>query len=194
MVSQPHDAKELVEKAQAGNVDAFGILYEHYAPAIYRYLSAHLPDHMDAEDLTMEVFLKTWQSISSYRQRGTPFVAFLFRIAHNILIDHYRRSRNRVQQSMTEFEDVLKDTNPGPPEMYSTRLAHQELLNAMSHIQEDYQTVLILRFLSELSPEETAQVMQRSSGSIRVLQHRALIALRKQIDTIKVEYLYEKSA
>lgn len=193
MLSQPHDAKDLVEKAQAGNVDAFGILYEQYAPAVYRYFSAHLSDRMDAEDLTIEVFLKTWQSISSYRPRGAPFIAFLFRIAHNALIDHYRRTHSREQRFMAELEEVLKDTNPGPPEIFGARLAHQELLNAMSHIQEDYQTVLVLRFLSELSPEETAQVMQRSSGSIRVLQHRALIALRKQLDTVKVEYLYEKS-
>ena len=194
MVGRPDDDKELVEKAQAGNVDAFGILYERYAPAIFRYLYAHLLNRMDAEDLTGEVFLKTWQSLSGYRQRGTPFLAFLFRIAHNALIDHFRRARQRDQQSMTDLEEVLKDANPGPAELTGTRLEHQELLKVMSHLNEDYQTVLVLRFLSELSPEETAQVMQRSSGSIRVLQHRALEALRKQLDISKAGLIYEKSA
>jgi RNA polymerase sigma-70 factor (ECF subfamily) len=192
MLVRPDDDKELVEKAQAGSVDAFGILYERHAPAIYRYLFAHLPDRMDAEDMTGEVFLKTWQSLSVYRQRGTPFLAFLFRVAHNSLIDHYRRARQRNQQSMADLEEVLRDANPGPAEVIGTRLEHQELLQVMSHLNEDYQTVLILRFLSELSPEETAQVMQRSPGSIRVLQHRALTALRKQLNLSKAGLSYEK--
>jgi len=193
MSGRPDDNEELVEKAQAGSVDAFGILYERHAPAIYRYLFAHLPDRMDAEDLTGEVFLKTWQSLSGYRQRGTPFLAFLFRVAHNTLIDHYRRARQRDQQSMADLEEVLKDANPGPAELISAHLEHQELLQVMSHLHEDYQTVLVLRFLSDFSPEEIAQVMQRSSGSIRVLQHRALAALRKQLDIRKAGLSYEKS-
>lgn len=194
MASRPDNDKELVEKAQAGNVDAFGILYERHAPAVFRYLYAHLPDRLDAEDLTGEVFLKTWQSLPGYHQRGTPFLAFLFRIAHNALIDHYRRARQRDQRSMAELEEVLKDANPGPAEVTSARLEHQELLAVMSRLHEDYQTVLVLRFLSELSPEETAQVMQRSPGSVRVLQHRALQALRKQLGSSKAELIYEKYA
>lgn len=194
MAGQPDDDRELVEKAQAGSVDAFGVLYERHAPAVFRYLYAHLPDRLDAEDLTGEVFLKTWQSLSAYRQRGTPFLAFLFRVAHNALIDHYRRARQRDQQSITDLEEVLKDADPGPAEVTGARLEHQELLSIMSQLSEDYQTVLILRFLSELSPEETAQVMQRSAGSVRVLQHRALEALRKQLDTSKAGLMYEKSA
>jgi RNA polymerase sigma-70 factor (ECF subfamily) len=95
---------------------------------------------------------------------------------------------------MDDLEEVLKDTNPGPAEVTGARLEHQELLNVMSNLNEDYQTVLVLRFLSELSPEETAQVMRRSSGSIRVLQHRALEALRKQLDNSKAGFIYEKSA
>ena len=92
---------------------------------------------------------------------------------------------------MADLEEVLKDANPGPAEVIGARLEHQELMQVMSHLNDDYQTVLILRFLSELSPEETARVMQRSAGSIRVLQHRALTALRKQLDTSKAGLNYE---
>lgn len=191
MSGRPEDDEELVKMAQAGNVDAFGILYERHAPAIYRYLFAHLPERMDAEDLTGEVFLKTWQSLSGYSQRGTPFLAFLYRVAHNALIDHYRRARHDDQQSTADHEDYLKDANPGPAEVIGARLEHQELLDIMSHLHKDYQTVLVLRFISELSPEETAQIMQRSAGSIRVLQHRALAALRKQINTSEAGLSYE---
>ena len=191
MSGQPDDDKELVANAQAGNVDAFGILYERHAPAVYRYLYAHLPDFMDAEDLTGEVFLKTWEALPGYRHRGLPFLAFLYRVAHNTLIDHVRRSRQRDHQTMADLEEVLQDANPGPADLVGTRLEHRELLQIMSKLQEDYQTVLILRFLSELSPEETAMVMQRSPGSIRVLQHRALAALRELMSTRKAGLIYE---
>jgi RNA polymerase sigma-70 factor (ECF subfamily) len=145
---------------------------------------------MDAEDLTGEVFLRTWQALSGYRQRGTPFLAYLFRVAHNALIDHYRRRGEKDQQSIGELEEVLKDAHPGPAEVAGARLEHQELLNVMSQLHEDYHTVLVLRFISGLSPEETAHVMQRSTGSIRVLQHRALEALRKQLHSSKVSLMY----
>jgi RNA polymerase sigma-70 factor (ECF subfamily) len=191
MSGRPEDDQELVVKAQAGNIEAFGVLYERHSPAIFRYLYAHLPERMDAEDLTGEVFLKTWQSLSTYRQRGTPFLAFLYRIAHNALVDHYRRTRHKVQQLSAENEELLQDANPGPSEVIGARLEHQELLQIMSHLNEDYQTVLILRFISELSPDETAQVMQRSAGSIRVLQHRALAALRKHIISSEAGLSYE---
>lgn len=189
MPGWPDDDKELVEMAKAGNVEAFGNLYERYAPAIYRYLYAHLPDRLDAEDLTGEVFLKTWRSLSGYRERGVPFLAFLFRIAHNTLIDHRRRALHTGQHSMADLEEVLSDSNPGPADIIHARLEHQELLQVLSRLQADYQTVLILRFLSELTPEETARVMQRSPGSVRVLQHRALAALRKQMEFVRSDNL-----
>jgi RNA polymerase sigma-70 factor (ECF subfamily) len=190
MAGQPDNDTELVEKAQAGNVDAFGILYERHAPAICRYLYAHLPERMDAEDLTGEVFLRTWQSLTSYQARGTPFLAFLFRVAHNALIDHYRRKGQNDQQPIAELEEVLKDANPGPVEVTSAKMEHEDLLSVMAKLHKDYQTVLVLRFLSELSPEETAQVMGRSPGSIRVLQHRALEALRKQLSSSITGLIY----
>lgn len=182
MPGRPDDDKALVEKAKAGDVEAFGNLYDRYAPAVYRYLFAHLPNRLDAEDLTGEVFLKTWKSLAGYRERGVPFLAYLFRVAHNTLIDHRRRAVYTDQRSMVDLEDVLSDSNPGPEEITHTRLEHRGLLKVLSRLPADYQTVLVLRFLSELTPDETAKAMQRTPGSVRVLQHRALAALRKQMD------------
>jgi RNA polymerase sigma-70 factor (ECF subfamily) len=182
MSSWPDDDKELVSKAQAGDVEAFGSLYERHAPAIFRYLFAHLPDRLDAEDLTEEVFLRTWQTLPNYREHGTPFRAFLFRIAHNALIDHNRRVYRSGREATFELDDMLTDTNPGPAEIASAHLDRKELQKVLSRLHKDYQTVLGLRFFAELTPEETASVMHRSPGSIRVLQHRALAALRKRME------------
>lgn len=164
---------ELIKQAQHGDPHAFGDLYEIHAPAIYRYLFAHLDNSMDAEDLTGEVFLKAWQSLPKYTERGVPFLAFLFRIAHNLLVDHYRQN-NRLEPKSTDDMDGYKDDEcVEPVDLISSQMEHQQILKVLSRLNTDYQSVLTLRFISELSPEETAQVMNRSVGAIRVLQHRS---------------------
>jgi RNA polymerase sigma-70 factor (ECF subfamily) len=176
---QLEDERELLKQAQAGEADAFGDLYERYAPAIFRYLYARLHDRLEAEDLTGEVFLKAWQFLPRYSQRGVPFQAFLFRIAHNALIDQYRSGHRSKSSESPELVERLPDPQPGPPDRFSASLERQEVFGKLEQLSQDYQSVLILRFISDLSPEETAHVMKRSSGAIRVLQHRALAALRK---------------
>jgi len=171
------DTTQLLNKAQRGDPQAYGELYEWYAPRVFRYLFAHLDNRQDAEDLTEEVFLRVWRSITSYREQGVPYQAYLFKIARNALIDHYRKNASTKQE--VSIEDIsLRDREPGPGEAVTTMLEHEGLRHMMGKLREDYRTVLVLRFLSELSPEETAQVMGRSAGAVRVLQHRALAALR----------------
>ena len=94
MPGQPEEDHQLLRRAQQGEADAFGILYERHAAAIFRYLYIHMSSRTDAEDLTSEVFLRAWQSLPRYHQRGVPFRAFLFRIAHNALVDYYRRRQH----------------------------------------------------------------------------------------------------
>jgi RNA polymerase sigma-70 factor (ECF subfamily) len=173
---------ELIKQAQRGDKHAFGDLYEIHAPAIYRYLFAHLDNSMDAEDLTGEVFLKAWQSLPKYIERGVPFLAFLFRIAHNVLVDHYRQNNRLEPKSPDEMDGYKEEDCAEPIDFIGRQMEHQQILNVMSKLRTDYQSVLTLRFISCLSPEETAQVMNRSVGAIRVLQHRALGALREEID------------
>ena len=176
-----YDDAQLLKKAQDGDTEAFGDLYGRYAPRVFRYLYAHLDNRLDAEDLTGEVFYRVWRSITAYREQGVPFLAYLFKIARNALIDHYRRkSSTRQEVSIEDFS--LHDRSPSPGDAVTTLLEHQKLRETMGKLREDYQTVLVLRFLSELSPEETAQVMGRSAGAVRVLQHRALAALRSYME------------
>ena len=177
-VEQSAQNLRLLQEAQAGNPDAYGQLYELYAPVVFRFLFAHLDDRMDAEDLTVEVFLRTWRSLNTYRDQGVPFAAFLFRIARNALIDHYRRTR-KVEQPLSLEEELVSDPQAEPGEAVLENLERQEIRQILDKLREDYRTVLILRFLSDLSPEETAQIMGKSTGAVRVLQYRALAALRK---------------
>ena len=181
----------LIKDAQAGNPEAFGVLYERHALTVFRFLSAHLDDTLDVEDLTDDVFLKAWRALPRYRENGVPFTAFLLRIAHNTLIDYYRNARRTEVNLEPEEDQEAGETraargsradNPDPGETVITNLEHRELRLRLDCLRKDYRTVLVARFLSELSPEETARVMGKTAGAVRVLQHRALAALRKLLD------------
>jgi RNA polymerase sigma-70 factor, ECF subfamily len=178
---------QLVQKAKNGDVDAFGQLYECYAPRLFRYLFAHLDDRLDAEDLTGEIFLRVWRSLPDYRQKGIPFGGFLFRVARNALVDHYRKARHRRQEQELA-DDLVDGHDPGPAQAVAINLECRQIRQAMRHLREHQRTVLSLRFFAELSIEETAQAMGKSKGAVRVLQHRALSALREQMSKMtKVE-------
>jgi RNA polymerase sigma-70 factor (ECF subfamily) len=178
---QDIDDVQLIVLAKDGEADAFGELYERYVQTIFRFVYVRLDDRRDAEDLTEEVFLRVWQSLPNYREQGVPFLAFLFRIARNAVIDFYRSSKSSAHQESIE-DNPLQDLRSDPGEQAITNLEHQELRRILDTMREDYRMVLVLRFLSELSPEETAQVMGRSTGAVRVLQHRALSALRSILE------------
>jgi RNA polymerase sigma-70 factor (ECF subfamily) len=142
---------------------------------------------MDAEDLTEEVFLKVWQRLAMYRDQGVPFAAFLLRVAHNTLIDHYRSSGRATVEPLAE-ESSLRNERFDLGDQVGAMIQHQELRHFISQLREDYRRVLVARFLSGLSPEETAQAMGKSAGAVRVLQHRALDALRKLLETNGSDY------
>jgi len=174
---QSRDDIQLIQAAQQGDTQAYGELYERYAIRVFRYLYSHLDNRLDAEDLTEDVFLRVWRTLGNYKEKGVPFLAFLFRVARNALIDHYRRSAKGEED--VSIEDLyLRDQTPGPVDAVMAIMEHQQLRSMLMELREDYRTVLVLRFLSELSPEETARAMGKSSGAVRVLQHRALAALR----------------
>lgn len=173
---------ELLLKARQGDAQAFGELYEAYAPRLFRYLFAHLENRLDAEDLTEDVFLRVWQALPAYREQGIPFAGFVFRVARNALIDHYRRTRRRKPDLET---DSIEEFIPDPTPTLQAHLEHKEMREALGKLREEYRMVLNLRFLADLSPEETAQAMGRSAGAVRVLQHRALAALRKLLEKLE---------
>jgi RNA polymerase sigma-70 factor (ECF subfamily) len=186
MPGQPAEDHQLLKQAQQGDAEAFGALYERHAAAIFRYLFVHLSSRSDAEDLTSEVFLRAWQSLPRYQQRGVPFRAFLFRIAHNALVDQYRQGQHAHPQVQENDPAPLEDMH-SPDETLIGEMDRQELSRLLAGLRADYRTVLVLRFLSQLSPVETAAVMQRTPGAVRILQHRALEALRQKLLEQKVD-------
>jgi RNA polymerase sigma-70 factor (ECF subfamily) len=174
-----HQDQELILVAKKGDADAFGRLYERHAPAVFRFIYAHLNSRHDAEDLTNELFLRVWRVLPDYNDQGVPFKAYLFRIARNMVIDQYRKKNPEIISDEDIEEQNFRDERPEPEEYFEMHLERQEVREYLQQLREEYRTVLVLRFLGDLSPNETAEVMGKSAGAIRVIQHRALIALRK---------------
>ncbi|MFC1996190.1 RNA polymerase sigma factor [Chloroflexota bacterium] len=171
----------LIEKAQNGDVNAFGELYERYAATLFRFIYSQTLDRLDAEDITADVFLKAWQALPNYKDQGFSFSPYLFRIARNTLIDSRRKPKLTKDISENAMMNIPDKIASEPGALMFAKTQHNDLVMILSQLREDYRTVLILRFFNDLSPEEIAQVMGRSVGAIRVLQHRALSSLRKLI-------------
>lgn len=173
--TDPADAG-LIARAIAGDRAAFGDLYAHYLPVIYRYVFYRVADVHEAEDLTETVFVKAWEALDRYRSTEAPFTAWLYRIAHNLLVD-----RHRTRKSVEALAEQMPDLTPGadPASHTDRREQAAALAEALAQLEAAQQEVLTLRFVSNLSHAETAQVMGRSEGAVRVLQHRALAALRR---------------
>jgi RNA polymerase sigma-70 factor (ECF subfamily) len=176
-----HEDALLIKQAKDGNVEAFGELYERYSEPVFRFVYSQTSNRLDAEDLTADVFLRAWQSLPRYQEKGFSFSAYLFRIARNVLIDNRRKRRPVNVVSEDEIMNLPDTMTTDPSALLSIKMQHRELVNILDQLREDYRTVLVLRFLNELSPEETSEVMGRSVGAVRVLQHRALSSLRKLI-------------
>ncbi len=181
-VSAPADPVEvtgLVDRAKDGDAQAFGLLYDRFQPEILRYLIHRTRDHEAAEDLTQQVFLKAWQAIPRFEQRGVPFKAWLYRMAHNQMVDHFR-----TRKTTSELGDF---DLPDEADQESALLAgemSEALQRALARLSEDHRQVLTLRFLMEKSAREIGEVMGRKEVTVRGLQMRALQALRREIESM----------
>lgn len=172
----------LVRQAKSGNEDAFGGLYDLYAASIYRFLLGNLGNPQEAEDLTTEVFVRVWRALPEYEDTGYPFSAYLFRVARNLLIDTYR-SQGRKEPLISIEDAGLEEVLPDPEQKLPDPHEYDTLHKALQALREDYREVLVLRFLNDLSVDEISAIMNRSEGAVRVLQHRALNAVRNIIES-----------
>lgn len=176
MESLPNE-RQLIARAKAGDKAAVGALYEAYAQPIFRYISYRVESDVVAEDLTADVFLRMVQGMGRYEDTGVPFGAWLYRIAANLVTDHYR-GRKRATEQLTENEPS-DDTDPfGKTAKEQER---EQLRQALASLSEDYQTLLVLRFMQGMPHNEVAAIMNKSEAAIRVMQHRALKALGDQL-------------
>lgn len=172
------DESKLVERAVKGETEAFGILYDLHHARIYRFVYLKVQTREEAEDLAHQTFLHAWQHIKTYSPRGTPISSWLYRIARNKVIDHYRTRKPQI-----ELENALEAQSPGESlaESLDTKFSSEKVLKAIATLKPEYQDVIIMRFVEEFSPEETASAMGRSSGAVRLLQHRAIKALKSAL-------------
>jgi len=167
---------KLIESAVKGKASAFGLLYDHYQPKIYRFVLIKVSRKEDAEDITHQVFLNAWQNISNYKDLGFPFSSWLYRIAKNQVIDKYRTKRQEV-----DLEDVDAEisVDSGIHENIEIKIRLERVMKEIKNLKQDYQDVLIMRFVEDLSIKEVAAVVEKSEGAVKLMQHRAIKELKK---------------
>jgi len=171
-----YDEQFLIQAAQ-GDLEAFGILYEKYINRIYNYVYYRTGNNDDAEDLTAKVFIRAMQHITRYQNRGLPFSAWLYRIAHNLVANWYRDSSRRKE---TPLDDGIENQlSRQYPELELVKLEEEEqLLKLLRKLPADRQQLVILKFVEQLSNSEIGLIMGKSEGAIKSLYHRTLQSLR----------------
>lgn len=177
------DEARLVRQARSGDSEAFAQLYDACVKRVYRYIYFRVAEDETAEDLTSQVFLKAWENLDRYKARGSPFLAWLYTIARNLVIDHYR-----TQKEFVSLEDVTLSApeEQDPEEQAEMRFELQALRDALQFLTDDQQEVLILKFIVGLPNESIARMTKKQEGAIRALQMRGLQTLAKYMQRKEV--------
>jgi RNA polymerase sigma-70 factor (ECF subfamily) len=173
--------EDILSLASQGDRDAFGQLYERYVDRIFNYVYYRTGNTHDAEDLTARVFQRAMNHIQKYTDRGVPFSAWLYRIAHN-LVANWHRDRSRKQEIPLDDLPILP-TKGDHPEKNLVRSQEQDsLLRMIRKLPAERQNLLILKFVEDMSNAEIGAIMGRSEGAVKSLYHRTLLALRDQLE------------
>ncbi len=172
------DEQSLVRRAQGRDPEAFAELYEIYFDKIYRYIALKIGDRTEAEDMTQQVFLKAMKSIPAYKSTKVPFSAWLYRIAHNQTVDHFRKSGRQKSCELTE-EITPSDPSENPERETELKMDIENLVTAAKKLTKSQREVISLRFSSDLPIAEVARIMGKSEGAVKALQHSAVASLKK---------------
>jgi RNA polymerase sigma-70 factor, ECF subfamily len=171
--------RKLVERAQQGERAALEELYLIHFDRIYSYLHMSVGNRHDAEDLTTQTFLKMLESIGKFRWQSAPFSAWLFRIAHNLAMDHFRARRR--WQPEEEVPEVPGEEEPSAELQAMQSIGRQSMLELIEDLSSEQQQVLTLKFVFNFQNADVATILGKTEGAIKSLQHRALVSLQKQI-------------
>lgn len=169
-----------VKLASAGNADAFSYLYEQNVTRIYNYIYYRIGSELEAEDLTSRVFHRAFGHIGKYVEKGVPFSAWLYRIAHNLIANWHRDSHRRREVSLEDQQEMPIHADL-PERTVEQSQEMERLLGAIRRLSEDRQQLILLKYVEDLSNGEIAVIMSRTEGAIKSLYHRALIALREEL-------------
>ncbi len=176
-----NNEKQLLESAIRGEASAFGLLYDKYQPNIFRFIFLKVSRREEAEDLTHQVFLNAWQNIEAFEDQGLPLSSWLYKIARNKVIDYYRTKKS-IASIENVPEDYFETSQDGGMEQIGNKIETEGIYKALKKLSAEYQEIIIMRFVEELSPREISKITGKKSGAIRVLQFRALRRLKKILE------------
>lgn len=173
-----NDEVQLVKRAKNQDPDAFSEIYDRHYSAIYRYIFYRVSSEAVAEDLASEVFVRLVDHIDSFTYEGRPLLAWLYTIARNLVNDHHRRSG---RAEMVPLDETLKAGAPDPEGMAALALNRERLIAALDELTAGQRQVILLKFFEGLDNRTVAQVLDKSYGAVKALQHRGLVALRRAL-------------
>lgn len=169
--------KNIIQEAIEGESSAFGLLYDHYEPQIYRFIYLKVGHREEAEDLTHQVFIQSFTKIRDYEDKSFPFSSWLYRIARNEVIDYYRVRKVHISIHDENIENIPE----AKKESLDDQLALEQVKNAVKLLKPTEQDVLILRFVEDMAPNEIAAAMGKTPLAVRLIQHRAIKNLKKLV-------------
>jgi RNA polymerase sigma-70 factor, ECF subfamily len=172
-----HSDDELLTRAVQGDGEAFGLLYERYVGRIYNYVYYRTGNSYDAEDLTERVFVRALKHIGGYTDRGLPFSAWLYRIAHNLVANWHRDNSRRKEVPLDETLLVGQASLHPEHELLQSE-ERDRLLQVVRSLPVERQQLLILKFVDHLSNAEIGLIMRRTEGAVKSLYHRTLLSIR----------------
>ena len=165
----------LVEQAQQGDQTAFGMIYDQLIDQIYRYVYFKTPSIEVAEDITEDVFFKVWKNIKKFKPQGVPFSSWVFRIAHNEVVDFYRKNKEVLELDETWQDHKTENT---PESLVEKQLIQKEVQIALRDLPENQAQAIILKYINDLSNQEISKTMDKSETAIRILLSRGLSKLQ----------------
>ena len=175
------DETSLVRRAKQGDKEAFSHLYENHFDRIYRYIVLKTGDRVEAEDMAQQVFLKAYQSMTAFNLKGQPVSSWFFKIAHNLVVDHYRKISKQQENQVMDFDENTASGGDDPQSATEIALDVEKLAAASRLLTAPQQEVISLRFAGDLPIAEVARIMGKSEGAVKALQHSAVAALRKHM-------------
>lgn len=172
--------EKLVTDAIQGKASAFGLLYEYYQPKIFRFIYLKVGHREEAEDLTHQVFLKTWVNIKTYSPRGFPFGSFLYRVARNQVIDHYR-TRKELDPLQSTIENAALASSISLQTL-ETEMAFENIRRVLTSLKPDYQEVIVMKYVEDMTNREIAKALDKSEGAVKLMHNRAIKALKDALN------------